>query len=78
MKKNKNNTICILLISILSVLNIFSKYISEFIITIKTEYLDLNSMNTDLEITSRAINFTYLGLVIFIIFYFLIYKNKNN
>ena len=75
-KNKKNKLIGFSLIGILSILNIFSMYISEFIITRSVVYTDLTLMYKPLEITSRALNFTYLGLVIFIIFYFFIYKNK--
>ncbi len=77
MNFKKKELLGILFIVILSFLNIFSMYLSEFIITRKVEYNDLMIMYLPLEITSRAINFTYLGLVIFIIFYFFIYKNKD-
>ncbi|XZH90666.1 hypothetical protein ACSXEW_16740 (plasmid) [Clostridium perfringens] len=76
MKLKRNEILGILLVVILSFLNIFSIYLSEFIITITIEYKGL-IMYPSLEIISRAINFTYLGLVIFIIFYFFIYKNQG-
>lgn len=77
MKLKKNELIGICLIGILSLANVFSIYISEFIITRKVEYDDLMLMYQPLEITSIAINFSYLGLIIFIIFYFFIYKDKK-
>ena len=77
MKLKNHEKLGILFISILSFLNVFSMYLSEFIITRNIEYSDLTLMYVPLEITSRAINFSYLGLVIFIVFYFFIYKNKE-
>ena len=52
-------------------------YLIEFIITRKIEYDDLMLMYQASEITSTAINFSYLGLIIFTIFYFFIYKEKK-
>lgn len=72
MKLNKNE-----LIGILSFINIFSIYISKFIITKKVEYDNLILMYQPLKIVSTSINFSYLGLIIFIVFYFFIYKNKK-
>lgn len=77
MKLKKNELIGICLIGIFSFVNIFSIYISEFIITRKIEYDDLMLMYQASEITSTAINFSYLGLIIFTIFYFFIYKEKK-
>lgn len=77
MKLKKNELLGIFFIGILSFLNVFSMYLSEFIITRNVEYNDLMLMYPPLEITSRAINFSYLGLVVFVIFYFFIYKNKK-
>lgn len=77
MKLKRNELLGTLIILILSFINIFSMYLSEFIITRKVEYENLELMYTPLDITSRAINFTYLGLVVFTIFYFFIYKNKE-
>ena len=77
MKLKKNELIGICLIVIFSFVNIFSIYISEFIITRKIEYDDLMLMYQASEITSTAINFSYLGLIIFTIFYFFIYKEKK-
>ncbi len=77
MKLNKNELIGILLIGILSFINIFSIYISKFIITKKVEYDNLILMYQPLKIVSTSINFSYLGLIIFIVFYFFIYKNKK-
>ena len=77
MKLKKNELLGIFFIGILSFLNVVSMYLSEFIITRNVEYNDLMLMYPPLEITSRAINFSYLGLVVFVIFYFFIYKNKK-
>ena len=77
MKLKKNELLGILFIGILSFLNVFSMYLSEFIITRKVEYNDLMLMYPPLEITSMAINFSYLGLIIFTIFFFFIYKGKK-
>lgn len=77
MRLRRNELLGILLVVILSFLNIFSMYLSEFIITMTVEYDNSIIMYPPLEITSRAINFTYLGLIIFIIFYFFIYKNQG-
>lgn len=76
MKLKRNEILGILFIVILSFLNVFSIHLSEFIITITVKYNKL-IMYPVLEIISRAINFTYLGLVIFIIFYFFIYKGQD-
>lgn len=78
MNKDKNSIICITIVCILSLLNIFSMYISEFIITRRVVYTDLSLMDKPLEITSRALNFTYLGLVVFTVAYFLFIKSKKD
>ena len=77
MKLKNNKLLGVVIILLLSFLNIFSMYLSEFIITRRVVYESLELMYPPLEITSRAINFTYLGLVVFTIFYFFIYKNNN-
>lgn len=78
MNEDRNSKICIAIVIVLSIINIFSMYISEFIITRTVEYGNLELMYPLLEITSRALNFTYLGLVGFVIYYFLVYKKDDN
>lgn len=78
MTEDRNSRICIAIVIVLSIINIFSMYISEFIITRTVEYGNLELMYPPLDITSRALNFTYLGLVGFVIYYFLVYKKNDN
>lgn len=78
MNEDRNSRICIVIVIVLSIVNIFSMYISEFIITRTVEYGNLELMYPPLEITSRALNFTYLGLVGFVVYYFLVYRQKDN
>lgn len=77
MNEDRNSIICIVIVIVLSIINIFSMYISKFIISIFTDY-SMGSINPDLDITSLALNFTYLGLVGFVIYYFLVYKKNDN
>lgn len=77
MNEDRNSIICIVIVIVLSIINIFSMYISKFIISIFTDY-SMGSINPDLDITSLALNFTYLGLVGFVIYYFLVYKKDDN
>lgn len=78
MKKNKKNEIiCITIILLLSLINIFSNYIGKFILNINTIYKNIELEYTALNIITRSFNFTYIGLVIFTIYYFLIYKKNN-
>ena len=72
----KNDITCITIIFILSLINILSSYIAKFIININVIYNNLELEYMYLDTITRSINFTYLGLIIFVIFYFLIYK-KN-
>ncbi|MGX4601446.1 hypothetical protein [Faecalimicrobium sp. JNUCC 81] len=78
MNKDKNSLICLIIVIIFSIINIFSMYLSKFIITRTVEYNDLTLMYPPLEMTSRALNFTYLGLVGFTVYYFLVYRKNDN
>lgn len=77
MPEDKDEKLCIIIITVLSVINLFSRNISKFIITRNHTYGNLDLMYPELQITSTSINFIYLGLMLFTIFYFLIYKKQK-